>query len=354
MWADENRVLPAGSAEPGRWRSSRVPFMAQIYAAAVSPKYRRVVLVCGSQMSKTEFLLNLIGHRLDDDPAPVIFVGASQRQVESISTSRVSKMIASTPSLNEKLDKRKTHNKVTEKTIAGQRLGFAWAGSAIELSSHPCALVLIDERDRMTGDVDGEGDPVTLAEARTATYPDGKVVVVSTPTLDGASPIWSLYEQGTQFRWTWPCPDCGEFFAPSFDLLKWPEKSSPQQAKRGARLACPHCGSMIEDRHRTAMNAAGRFEAQGDQDSDCASFWVSGLASPWRSWGDAAKQWIEAVRSGDDGRTQAVLNTVFGELFKLQGEAPPSARVQELRSAYGMGELPAPASLHHGRRRRSD
>lgn len=345
MWADANRILPAGSAEPGPWRSSRVPYMVEVMSAAVDPRYRRIVLVCGAQMSKTELLLNLIGHRLDDDPAPVIFVGASQRQVESISTSRVSKMIRSTPTLDAKLDKRKVANKVTEKTIAGQRLGFAWAGSAIELSSHPAALVLIDERDRMTGDVGGEGDPVSLAEARTSTYVDGKVVVVSTPTLEGASPIWQLYEQGTQFRWTWPCPDCGDYFPPSFALLKWPEKSTPQQAKREARLMCPHCGVLIADKHRGAMNAAGRYETDGDPESDCASFWVSGLASPWRTWGDAAKQWIEAVRSGESGKMQAIMNTTFGELFRIKGEAPEAAAVQQLRGGYASDELPDGARI---------
>lgn len=345
MWADSNRVLPAGSAEPGPWRTSRVPYMVAIMRACADPKFRRVVLVCGAQMSKTELLLNLIGHRLDIDPAPVIFVGASQRQVESISSARVAKMIRTTPSLDAKLDKRTSANKVGEKFIAGQRLGFAWAGSAIELSSHPAALVLIDERDRMESDISGEGDPVALAEARTATYPDGKVVVVSTPTLEGASPIWQLFEAGTAARWTWPCPECETYFAPSFELLKWPEKSTPAKAKREARLTCPHCGALIEDRHRARMNAAGRYEATGDPESDTASFWVSGLASPWRSWGDAAKLWLEAARSGEPGRVQAVKNTVFGELFLLKGEAPEISKVGALRGAYHFDEIPAAALL---------
>jgi phage terminase large subunit GpA-like protein len=344
-WADRHRVLPRGSAEPGPWRSARVPYFIPIMEAATSPRYRRIVVVCGSQMSKTEFLLNLLGYRLDVDPAPVLFVGASQRQVESISTSRVMPMVRSTPTLHAKLDKRKTANKVTEKTIAGQRLGFAWAGSAIELSSHPAALVLIDERDRMGGDVGGEGDPVALAEARTATYVDGKVVVVSTPTVEGASPIWALYQSGTQFRWSWPCPHCETYFVPEFSLLKWPEKATPQQAKREARLACPHCGALIDDRHRPGMNAAGRFELAGDPDADCASYWVSGLASPWRSWGEAAKQWLEAARSDEPGRAQAIMNTTFGELFRVAGEAPPAADVQKLRAGYRSDELPATAAV---------
>ena len=40
----------------------------------------------------------------------------------------------------------------------------------------------MDERDRMENSVGGEGDPVELSEARVATYPDGKLAIVSTPT----------------------------------------------------------------------------------------------------------------------------------------------------------------------------
>jgi phage terminase large subunit GpA-like protein len=210
-----------------------------MYEAVADPGKRRVVGVMGSQMAKTEFLLNLIGHKLDDDPAPIIFVGASQRQVESISSSRVSPMLRTTSSLAAKLDARKTVDKVTEKNISGQRLGFAWAGSAIELSSHPAALVLIDERDRMGADVAGEGDVVALAEARVATYPTGKVVITSSPTIADASPIWTLWQNGTAAKWSWPCPHCETFFVPKFELLQWPEKCTPQRAKRAlpARVA---------------------------------------------------------------------------------------------------------------------
>jgi phage terminase large subunit GpA-like protein len=339
-WADDNRVLPKGSAEPGPWRTSRTPYLRAMMDAAIDPKYKRVVIVAGSQLGKTELLLNIIGYRMDVDPAPVLFVSASQRLAESVSTGRVMPMIRATPALLEKLDQSRSKLKITEKFIAGQRLGFAWAGSAIELSSHPVHTVLIDERDRMVSDVEGEGDPVGLAEARTATYVDGKVVICSTPTIEGASPIMGLYEGGTRHRWTWPCPECSSFFAPEFKLLKWVEKSTPQQAKRSARLACPNCGALIEDKQRARMNAEGRFEVTGDAESDTASFWVSGLASPWRSWGDAAKSYVEAARSRDQGRIQAALNTVFGETYKLKGEAPEPSKVENLRGGYRSDDLP--------------
>jgi phage terminase large subunit GpA-like protein len=344
-WADENRVLPKGTAEAGQWRSSRVPYLRAICQAAVDPKIKRLVMIMSSQSAKTECLLNIVGQKLDDDPAPVIIVLPTQRLATSLSQSRLMPMIRSTPGLDEKLDKRKSANKATEKFIAGQRLGLAWAGSATELSSHPAALILIDELDRMDADTGGEGDPVSLAEARTTTFPDGKVIIASTPTIMGASPIWSLFESGTQHVWSWTCPHCQAFFAPEFDLLKWPEKSTPAAAKREAKLMCPHCAALIEDRYRDSMNAGGKYIARGDLDSDTASFLVNGLASPWRSFGDAAKKWVEAARSKEPERMQAIMNTVFGQLWKLKGESPEVSKVQELRGGYKSDELPADARV---------
>jgi phage terminase large subunit GpA-like protein len=190
-------------------------------------------------------------------------------------------------------------------------------------------------------DVAGEGDPVSLSEARTATYVDAKTVICSSPTIEGISPIWNLYAGGTMHRWTWPCPECHEYFAPELSLLWWPDKSSPAHAKRTARLTCPRCGGQLEDKFRGAMNGAGKYEATGDPDSDCASFWVSGLASPWKSWGEVAKLVIEAERSREPGKIKAVRNTILGELYKFEGDAPLAEEVKSLRSGYRSDELPA-------------
>jgi phage terminase large subunit GpA-like protein len=319
--------------------------------AAADHRFRRVVMVMGAQLGKTEGLLNVMGWRLDDDPAPLLYISPTQRQAESISRDRLGKMLRSTPSLWAKLAKGQA-DKLSEKWVSGVRLGFGWAGSATELSSHPAGLVLVDERDRMTSDTGGEGDPVSLAEARTATFPDGKVVVCSTPTLEGGSPIWALFEEGTQHRWAWPCPDCGTYFVPRFELLRWPEDATPHQALKRTRLACPECGSELDDVHRPEMNRQGLFLAPGqsvdaagevtgpEPESDTASFWVSGLCSPWRSWGQRAKAYLEAVRSKTPGRVQAVVNTQFGELFKLTGDAPDWTRVADLRGGYDSGTVP--------------
>jgi len=286
-------------------------------------------------------------------------------------------MFSSAQSLWTKLNKGKASSK-TYKAISGVSVRLAWSGSATELAAQPAADVYVDERDRMD-DIPGEGDVVTLADARHSTYPDGKTIVTSTPTIgnvetkhhkltgfehwdedtdpeDIVSPIWKLWMQGTKYEWSWPCPECEEYFIPRFKLLKWPEGCSPQKAMHEAALACPHCGSLIPDNQKSKMNARGVYIAPGqtvDKDgnidgdipeNDTASFWVSGLCSPWKTFGERAKAWLEAVRSGDPGRIQAVLNTGFGELYKTGADSPEWQLVFDRCRSYSTGTIPQDAS----------
>lgn len=369
QWADQCRKLPKGSSEPGQWRSARTPYMVPIMRACVDPRYHRVIAVIGSQMGKTEAFLNVIGCRFDDDPTPVIYLGPTKKLVESISANRVIPMFQSVPSLWEKLAKGKK-NKITEKYISGLRLGFGWAGSGTEMSSHAAGLVLLDERDRMES-LKAEGDPMELAEARISSYADGKVCVTSSPTLgnvkseiradtgldhwspmDGAgSPVWQLWQEGTRFEWSWPCPDCGEHFIPRHKNLKWPENATPQEAAKKAMLACPKCGALIPDHAKHGMNERGRFVAPGQHvengvvvgpapESEAASFWVSGLCSPWRSFGQRARAYVAAKQSGDTKRVQAVMNVQFGELYHVAADARQWQSVAALRGAYETGTIP--------------
>lgn len=345
--------------------------MVPIMRAFSDPRYRRIVAVMGAQMGKTEAFWNVIGWRLDDDPTPILYIGPTQKLTESMSSDRVMKMLRSVPSLWEKLEKGKK-NKITEKFIGGVRLGFAWAGSPTELAGHPAGLVLLDERDRMENSVGGEGDPGELAEARIATFPDGKLAFVSTPTEGTVevarheatgvehwkvgesvqSPIWRLWQEGTRHEWAVPCPDCGEYFIPRFRHLHWPKDSTPHEALHTSTLACINCGSMIQSSAMHAMNAAGRFVAPGQRverdgtvtgeapATETASYWVSGLCSPWQTFGQRARSFLSAVRSGDQNRVRTVINTRFGEMYAERGDAPSWERVMQLRADYVMGDVP--------------
>jgi phage terminase large subunit GpA-like protein len=355
QWADEHRILPPESPEPGPWRTDRVPFWRAIYEAFADADHDTVVVVCGAQMSKTEGLFNVIGWRFTDGPyVPAMYVGPTEKQVKSVSKDRIDKMLRSTPVLWERTAKGQDYG-IYEKYIAGVRLGFAWAGSATELSSHPVGLVLVDERDRMDADTGHEGDPLELARARAKNYANRKIGVFSTPTIDGASPIWTLWEEGTMAMWAWPCLSCGTYFVPHLALLKWPKDVSPDEASAAARVICPKCGREHASREKAQLNALGaylRFRrlernerddravfGQYTQDAtpgprNTASFWISGLASPWVTFQQVAKVLIDAYRAGEPERLQAAINTWGGELFRMSGEAPTSDEVAANKGEY--------------------
>ncbi len=211
---------------------------------------------------------------------------------------------------------------------------------------------MVDERDRMDSDVGGEGDPVTLAMARTKNYMTGKVGVFSTPTLEGASPIWQLWEEGTRGKWAWTCQHCRQSFVPRLELLRWPDGASPAEAESAARVVCDQCGAEHTSTDRERMNTTGRylFHALNDHgeeirlaaapDNSTASFWVSGLASPWQSFGQIASVMVKAYRSKETERIQAAVNTYAGELFRTAGEAPDWSEVAALRQPYQRLTIP--------------
>lgn len=371
-WADQKRVLPAGSPEPGPWRSARTPYMIPVVRAAVDPAYRRIILVCGSQMGKTENVLNIVGQRLDDDPAPILYIGPTKNNIEKVIEPRVMKMIKGCDSLLSKLAKGKRNK--TYKEVSGVSLRLGWAGSATELASQEAAYVLVDELDRMKA-LKGEGDIFALAEARISNYPDGKIIGTSTPTIGNVdeeydprtrltrwkyedpeniqSQIWQQWQEGTRFEWAWPCPQCHEYFIPRFSNLWWPkDKMTWTHITKEARIICPHCEGKITDAHKGDMNAHGVYVApgqsilrdgtlQGDvEPNDTASFWISGLCSPWRPIGSRVRSFVAAEKSGDAEKIQVAVNTGLGQLFKIAGEKKTWESVRDHVADYTIDQIP--------------
>jgi len=133
--------------------------------------------------------------------------------------------------------------------------------------------------------------------------------------------------------------------------LTWPDGATPDEAYKSAALVCPNCGGLHEEKHKPKLNENGVLVAPGQSvkdgrvvgdppDTDTFSFWVSGLMSPWVSFGQRALGWLRAVKSKDQGRVQAELNTSFGELYMQSGDAPSWEVVKECAGPYRTGDVP--------------
>jgi phage terminase large subunit GpA-like protein len=381
LWAAANRIYPPSSGWPGPRNVELTPYIRDVERAAVSGRYRRVVLVTAAQSGKTECYLDLIGERLHTAPAPIIVVLPSKEFAVDQFSPRLEQLLEQSPSLAGKV-LGGLHSKAQKKTlkrVAGVRVRLAHAGSSAALKSDPAALCLVDEYDELLRDVRGQGDPLGLAEARGASFSDFVAVIASTPSKgnvevytdpasglelwalappeDLESPIWLLWQQGTCHHWAWPCLQCGEYFIPRFSCLKWHEpeggRATPALAHETAHVVCPRCGGVHEERHKIELNRRGRYAAPGQSigpdgnvigeppQSSTASFWVSGLASPFVTFGRRAADHLSNVRLGDMDRIRTSINASFGELHAPGvGELPEWSEVLKHRGDYARGELP--------------
>ncbi|MCA1732680.1 MAG: phage terminase large subunit family protein [Acidobacteria bacterium] len=172
-------------------------------------------------------------------------------------------MLDATPELRDRIVKpgpRKSGNSATFKAYPGGSLSIVGANSAVSLRSTPARFVLLDEIDAYPPDVGEEGDPVALAMARTATFKASrKILLTSTPTLEGVSRIAAAYAETDQRRLFWLCGHCGERFVPDWSQIGWPE-DHPEKAF----LACPHCGGIHEQRDQARLIAGAEWRATAE------------------------------------------------------------------------------------------
>ena len=72
-WADTHRVLSSEtSASPGRWITHS--FQKPIMDAFNDPLVETVVFQAGSQLGKTEILLNVLAYHIALDPSPIMII----------------------------------------------------------------------------------------------------------------------------------------------------------------------------------------------------------------------------------------------------------------------------------------
>jgi alkylation response protein AidB-like acyl-CoA dehydrogenase len=165
-------------------------------------------------------------------------------------------LLEETPALRDRVAParaRDSGNTMLSKEFPGGILVLTGANSAVGLRSMPARFLFLDEVDAYPGDIEGEGDPIALAEARARTFGwRRKAFLVSTPTIAGRSRIEREYAASDQRRFFLPCPQCGAMQWLKFERLIW-EKGDP----RSVRYHCEECDAPIEEHHKTAMLAAG-------------------------------------------------------------------------------------------------
>ena len=289
-WADKYRILDSRtSAEPGRWKTSRTPYLEGVMNAFIDPEVEEVTFIKPTQCGGTEALNNIIGYLICQDQSPALIVYPTLDLAEHVSKNRLQPMIKLSPEINQhfKVD----DSKLLELQFDGMILILSGANSPASLSSRPVRYVLIDELDKLPKFSGKEANPESLAKERQRTFSTNKKTYkTSTPTLKG-SPAWQAWENSdSQYKYYVPCPHCGHFQTLKFKKgIKWSEKAqTAEEVREAAYYECESCKQAIYDVHKPQMLREGEWRAEKNGGKTKIAFHLNAIYSPWVRFGDIA------------------------------------------------------------------
>lgn len=315
------------------------------------PTIETVVGKMSAQVGKTELILNVIGYFIHQDPSPILALQPTLGLAEAFSKDRLAPMLRDTPALRGSVSDARARdgaNTLLHKSFPGGHITLAGANSPASLASRPIRIVLCDEVDRYPASAGTEGDPVKLAKKRTTTFFNRKEVLLSTPTVKGASRIDDAWELSDKRRYFVPCPHCGHSQTLRWENVKW--KVDPTDPRKclpdSVFIECEEGREPIIEGHKPGMLDAGKWIGEKPT-RGTAGFHLNELYSPWKRWASVVDDFLEA--KDDPEKLKVWVNTSMGEAFEIKGEDTPEwKKLYDRRETYPVGQLPERACLLTG------
>lgn len=356
VWAEENRVLSAkDSSEPGPYSVARTPYAREPQdALSAYSLVEEVVLMWGAQTSKTTLGSNWIGSSIDLTPGPMMVVQPTIDTGKRFSRQRLTPMIEESAVLRRKVRENRSRddaNTTLLKEYPGGFLVVAGANSAAGLRSMPIRDIFFDEIDAYPHDVDGEGDPISLAEARQSTFPRRKRLKTSTPTTKGLSRIEDAFLATDQRYFHIVCPHCGErqrlvWGSDTKHGIKWEKDEAGEAMPATAHYICEHNGCVIAEHSKNVMLESGVWIPHNPgAHPRRRGYHLSSLYSPlgWLSWATLVEEWVtarQAAKLGDQSKMRAFLNTRLAETWEEQGDKVQHHELARRAEDYELGIVP--------------
>lgn len=327
---------------------------------------RRISLCFGTQLGKSETLMNLIGYCVDEDPGSMLMVYPTDELARSISKNRIEPMIRNCPALEVKWNS--TASETLELQFSGMYLALVGANSPSKLASRPVKYLLFDEVDKFPVRAGKDSSPIELASERTKTFSHRKEVLASTPTYsDGV--IWQEFlNSQVSKRYYVPCPHCGSMQQLELKNIKWPEdlNSSTNKQERESKVLtetwyeCPFCHYHIYDIDKLPMLARGEWRpVNKEKGPDGKDVWIeekdpkakpesiaynlNSIYSPWVTFGQIAQKFL---RSKDDPISfMNFMNGWLAEPWEPSAATMNSDAVMKLQRPYERMIVPKEAQI---------
>jgi phage terminase large subunit GpA-like protein len=251
-------------------------------------------------------------------------------------------MVRDTSCLREKVSDVKAAriaNTLNYKSFPGGHLTIAAAGSPGNLAALPIRFLLCDEIDKYPASSGSEGDPISLALKRQATFWNRKTILCCSPTVDGESRIQKAYEGSDRRQYHVSCPACAGIQILRWQQVKWNNAlSTKDERAKTAHYECEHCHAAWNDVQRWRALENGCWVA-GAPFNGVAGFHISEIYSPWKKLPEIVLDFL--MKKDDPEQLKTFVNTSLAETYVLRGEAPAADAIYGKREFYEQGVAPA-------------
>jgi phage terminase large subunit GpA-like protein len=318
-WIEDSIVSPEGlCAVPGPMRL--YAYQREIADAIGDPEIERVTLQKAARIGFSVLVAAAIGHYCGNDPSPVLCLLPTESDSRDFMTSDLEPLFAASPSLSGVLKDdligqrgRRGRNTILSRQFPGGSLKIVASKSPRNLRRHTCRCHFIDEADAMQ---DGtEGSPIALAERRTLTFADTKIVMGSTPLDEETSHVCKAYAASDMRVFEVPCPACGTFTEILWQHIEWPAGEPERAAFR-----CPACNALVDESHKPGMVEQGQWRATRPEVRGHAGFRLNALVSLLHNarWSVLATEFLAAKDSPE--LLQPFVNCTLAEPWRQQGD----------------------------------
>jgi len=318
QWAEANlRLSSKGSVAPGRFRIERNHAL-QEPMDCMSSRSSVASVACRFpiQFGKSTMETAVIGYTMTENPGPIMVCLPGEVSMKKFIVQKLNPLIEETPAVRECLSSvvsRDARNTQDFKDFIGGQLYIEHAGNPKRLKSTSVRTLLADEFTEFAASLTSGDDPVALLEGRLSAFPGvAKAMYVSTPGIKGLCRTTEKFEDSDQRHRHLPCPHCGEFHAYVWDDIHWTLDPHNSRVVR-AWLVCPECGAVIEESHKPAMLAAGRWiphnpgHPKRGYHINCL-YYPIGLGP---RWAELAQMWLDA--QGDPAKLKTFINDRLAE-----------------------------------------
>lgn len=333
-WAEEHRILPADTPEPGPFRNTRTPYLIDIQRT-MSPQspwregwWQKPHQVGGSVSGE-----NLIGAWVCTAAGSMLVVFPTLDDAKQWELTRFEPMRLSTRALRKRIrpaDEKGSDNTKLRKKYPGGVMRLIGANRTGGMKSATIRYIKFEECDEYALATGNQGNLIDVIRKRTENFGrKAKIYGDSTPTIDGASHIQTQVRRGDQRKWHLFCPDplCAHPQVLVRSQLKWVD-GDPDSV----RYACVECGSLNTEHAWKVRNYAPRPDGMTEAQAKAAGLayweatavgepWVaswcgfSSLAAPegWRPWPKFVRDWLAA--QGDEEKLKVFVNNYDGECY---------------------------------------